>query len=248
MSEDQRIALVTGGSRGIGRAIALRLAQDGARIGVNYLSHEAEAQQVVEQITRGGGEALALQGDVTETAAVTDIFRRVQEVWGPVEILVNNAGIIRDSLLMRMSDDDWDAVVDVHLRAVFLCTRYALRDMVRNRWGRVINIGSVVGVAGNAGQANYAAAKAGVIGMTRSVAKEVANRNITVNYVAPGYMTTDIVENLPQDLKDRIMTRVPVGRFGRAEEVANLVGYLASDMASYITGQVVAIDGGMLIS
>jgi 3-oxoacyl-[acyl-carrier protein] reductase len=240
--------LVTGGSRGIGRAIALRLAQDGARIGVNYLSHEAEAQQVVEQITQGGGEALALQGDVTQTNAVADIFRRIQEAWGSVEVLVNNAGIIRDSLLMRMSDDDWDAVVDVHLRASFLCTRQALREMVHNRWGRVINIGSVVGVAGNAGQANYAAAKAGVIGLTRSVAKEVANRNITVNYVAPGYMITDIVEELPQDLKDRILSRVPIGRFGRAEEVANLVGYLASDQASYITGQVLPIDGGMLIS
>ena len=248
MSEHHRNVLITGGSRGIGRAIALRLAKDGSRIGVNYLNHDAEAQQVVDQIIHDGGEALALQGDVTKAHAVEDIFQRIRETWGPVEILVNNAGIIRDSLLMRMSDADWDAVVDVHLRATFLCTRHALREMVRNRWGRVINIGSVVGIAGNAGQANYAAAKAGVIGFTRSVAQEVANRNITVNYIAPGYMATDIVEELPQNLKDKIMTRVPVGRFGRAEEVANLVGYMASDMASYITGQVVAIDGGMLVS
>lgn len=247
MSENHRNVLITGGSRGIGRAIAFRLAKDGARIGVNYLSHAAEARQVVDQIIHDGGEALALQGDVTQVEAVEEIFRKIQETWGPVEILVNNAGIIRDSLLMRMTDADWDAVVDIHLKATFLCTRRALREMVRNRWGRVINIGSVVGIHGNAGQANYAAAKAGVIGLTRSVGLEVANRNITVNYIAPGYMATDIVEELPQELKDRILARVPVGRFGQAEEVANLVGYIASDMASYITGQVVAIDGGMLI-
>ena len=248
MSEHGRIALVTGGSRGIGRAIALRLARDGARVAINYIRHADSADEVVKSITKLGSSAVSVQADVTKSEEVKAMFQRLRESWGPPEILVNNAGIIRDSLLARMSEEDWDAVVNIHLRATFLCTRLAVRDMVRNRWGRIINIGSVVGIGGNIGQSNYSAAKAGVIGFTRSIAKEVATRNITVNYVAPGYVTTDIVEDLTPELKEKILQRVPMGRFGRADEIADLVGYVASDSASYITGQVIAIDGGMVIS
>lgn len=215
---------------------------------VNYVSNADAAAEVVRRVEEAGSQAVALQGDVTRGEDVERLFTQAAEAFGPVEILVNNAGIIRDSLLMRMSDEDWDSVVDLDLRSVFLCTRAAIRMMVRGRWGRVISVGSVVGLRGNAGQANYAAAKAGLVGFTQSVAKEVASRNITVNCVAPGYVETDIVEDLPQDLKKYIMDRVPVGRFGQPEEISGLVGFLASDAASYITGQAIAVDGGLVIS
>ena len=245
MSLDQRVALVTGSSRGIGRAIALSLAKSGAKVAINYLSREDAAREVVETITEKGGEAKAFQGDVTQAADVDRLVQGVLDSWGQVDILVNNAGTIKDSLLIRMSIEDFDSVVDLNLRGTFLCTRLALRSMLRSRWGRVINIGSVVGIAGNVGQANYSAAKAAIIGFTKSVAKEVATRNITVNYVAPGYITTDIVEKLPQELKQKILDRIHMRRFGQPEEVAQLVAYLATEEASYITGQVIAIDGGM---
>ena len=245
MSTQQRVALITGGSRGIGRAIAYRLAASGIKVAVNYVAREDAAREVVDQITRDGGSAFALQADVTSPDDVEALIKGVEDRWGPVDILVNNAGTIKDSLLIRMGLDDFDDVLSLNLRATFLCTRLALRKMVRNRWGRVINIGSVVGIAGNVGQANYSAAKAAVIGFTKSVAKEVGTRNITVNCVAPGYITTDIVEGLPADLKERILERVHMRRFGNAREVADLVGFLAADEASYITGQVIAIDGGL---
>lgn len=245
MSTEQRVALITGGSRGIGRAIAYRFAASGIKVAVNYVAREDAAREVVDQITRDGGSAFALQADVTRPDDVEALIKGVEDRWGPVDILVNNAGTIKDSLLIRMGLDDFDDVLSLNLRATFLCTRLALRRMVRNRWGRVINIGSVVGIAGNVGQANYSAAKAAVIGFTKSVAKEVGTRNITVNCVAPGYITTDIVEGLPADLKERILERVHMRRFGDAREVADLVGFLAADEASYITGQVIAIDGGL---
>lgn len=248
MSSNGRVALITGGSRGIGRAIALQLASQGMRIAVNYVRDAGAAAEVVQRVEEAGSQAVALQGDVTKAEDVERLFVQTAEAFGPVEVLVNNAGIIRDSLLMRMSDEDWDSVVDLDLRSVFLCTRAGIRTMVRGRWGRVINIGSVVGLRGNPGQANYAAAKAGMVGFTQSVAKEVASRNVTVNCVAPGYVETDIVEDLPQELKNYIMDRVPVGRFGQPEEIAGLVGFLASDAASYITGQAIAVDGGLVIS
>ena len=218
------------------------------RIVVNYVSNADAADEVVQRVGEAGTQAVALQGDVTKTDDVERLFTQAAEAFGPVEVLVNNAGIIRDSLLMRMSDDDWDSVVDLDLRSVFLCTRAGIRTMVRARWGRVINIGSVVGLRGNQGQANYAAAKAGLVGFTQSVAKEVASRNVTVNCVAPGYVETDIVEDLPQELKKYIMDRVPIGRFGQPEEIAGMVGFLASDAASYVTGQAIAVDGGLVIS
>ena len=248
MASDGRVSLITGGSRGIGKAIALQLASQGVQVAVNYISNRKAADEVVKLIENQGASAVAVQGDVTKRADVERIFTTTAETLGPVEILVNNAGIISDSLLMRMSDEDWDSVIDLDLRSIFLCTREAIRTMLRNKWGRIINIGSVVGLRGNSGQANYAAAKAGMVGFTQSIAKEVASRNITVNCVAPGYVETDIVEDLPMDLKQSIMDRVPVGRFGYPEEIAGMVGFLASEAASYVTGQAIAVDGGLVIS
>ncbi|MQG76021.1 MAG: 3-oxoacyl-[acyl-carrier-protein] reductase [SAR202 cluster bacterium] len=248
MASDGRVSLITGSSRGIGKAIASQFANQGIRVAVNYISNRAAADVVVKLVEDAGSSAVAVQGDVTKRTDVERIFVETSELLGPVEILVNNAGIISDSLLMRMSDEDWDSVIDLDLRSIFLCTREAIRTMVRSRWGRVINIGSVVGLRGNAGQANYAAAKAGMVGFTQSIAKEVGSRNITVNCVAPGYVETDIVEDLPKELKQAIMDRVPIGRFGTPEEIAGMVGFLASDAASYVTGQAIAVDGGLVIS
>ncbi len=248
MASEGRVSLITGGSRGIGQAIALQFSSQGLRVAVNYISNRSAADEVVKIIEDDGGSAVAVQGDVTKRDDVERIFAETTESLGPVEILVNNAGIISDSLLMRMSDEDWDSVIDLDLRSIFLCTREAIRTMIRSRWGRVINIGSVVGLRGNSGQANYAAAKAGMVGFTQSIAKEVGSRNITVNCVAPGYVETDIVEDLPKDLKQAIMDRVPIGRFGYPEEIAGMVGFLASDAASYVTGQAIVVDGGLVIS
>jgi len=248
LASDGRVSLITGGSRGIGKAISLQFANQGIRVAVNYVSNRTAADEVVKLVEDAGSSAIAVQGDVTKRADVERIFAESAAALGPVEILVNNAGIISDSLLMRMSDEDWDSVIDLDLRSTFLCTREAVRTMVRSRWGRIINIGSVVGLRGNSGQANYAAAKAGMVGFTQSIAKEVGSRNITVNCVAPGYVETDIVEDLPKELKQAIMDRVPIGRFGYPEEIAGMVGFLASDAASYVTGQAIAVDGGLVIS
>jgi len=245
LDQKSPIALITGSSRGIGKAIALRLAQNGTRVAINYLSQENAAQDVVDAINSDGGDAISLQGDVTKASDVERVIQGVMDKWGRIDVLVNNAGTIKDSLLIRMDIADFDSVVDLNLRGTFLCTRLALRSMLRTRWGRVVNIGSVVGIAGNVGQSNYAAAKAAVIGFTKSIAKEVATRNITVNYVAPGYITTDIVEGLPENLKIKILDRIHMRRFGLPDEVAQLVNYLTTEQASYITGQVIAIDGGL---
>jgi 3-oxoacyl-[acyl-carrier protein] reductase len=242
----RRVALVTGASRGIGRAIAIALGASGYAVCVNFRSRADAAQAVAASIIEGGGHAVAVQGDVSKREDVDSVFRQVQESMGPVAVLVNNAGITRDTLLLRLSDDDWDAVLDTNLRGAFMCTKAALRAMVKSRWGRIINISSVVGITGNPGQSNYAAAKAGLVGFTRAVAREVASRAITVNAVAPGYIETDITEELPAALKAKALELIPAGRFGAPEDVADVVAFLASDASRYITGQLINVDGGFV--
>jgi len=242
----RRTALVTGASRGIGRAAAIALGAAGFAVCVNYRAQEEAAQEVARTIRAADGEATAIQADVSKREEVEALFRQVGEQLGPPAVLVNNAGITRDMLLLRLSEDDWDAVLDTNLRGAYLCTKVALRSMLKARWGRIINVSSVVGLTGNPGQANYAAAKAGLIGFTRSVAREVANRSITVNALAPGYITTDITHDLPEELKARILEMIPAGRFGTPEDVADAAVFLASDAARYITGQVLNVDGGFV--
>ena len=244
---DGKIALVTGASKGIGAAIALRLAERGARVAVNYNTSEGLAEQVAASIRDAGSDALTVRADVSDLPQVTAMVERISDDWGAVDILVNNAGIIDDSLLVRMKDDAWAKVIATNLNGTFYCARSVLRAMLRKRWGRIVNISSVVGIRGNIGQANYSASKAGVLGFTKSLAKEVATRNITVNAVTPGYISTDTVDVLPQNVKDRIMTWIPQGHFGEVDDIAHLVAFIASEKAKYMTGQVISVDGGMAI-
>lgn len=241
-----RVAIVTGASRGIGRAIALALAAEGAKVVVNYASSSTAAQQVVDAITEAGGEAIALGADVSKTEQVDSLFNQTIEKFGRIDVLVNNAGITRDTLLLRMKPEDWQAVIDLNLTGVFLCTRAASKIMLKQRSGRIINIASVAGQMGNPGQANYSAAKAGVIGFTKTVAKEMASRSITVNAVAPGFIATDMTSNLKSE---EILKYIPLGRYGEPEEIAGMVRFLAADpAAAYITGQVFNVDGGMVMA
>jgi 3-oxoacyl-[acyl-carrier protein] reductase len=242
-----RVALITGGARGIGRATAVRLAQGGAKVAINYKGNAAAAETAKGLVEEAGGTAATIQGDVSVEA---DVERVVKEALafggGRIDVLVNNAGITRDELLIRMTPEAWDAVLDLNLRGAFLVTRAAMRPMMKQRYGRIVNVSSVAGVAGNAGQANYAAAKAGLIGFTKTVAREMASRNITCNAVAPGFVPTDLTNELLDKMKDTILPQIPLGRFGTVDDVANAIAFLASDDAAYITGQVLVIDGGMV--
>ena len=241
-----KVALVTGASRGIGAAIASRLARAGAKVAVNYHFSRDAAASVVDDITSEGGEALLLEGDVSQDGFAESAVKQVIDKWQRIDILVNNARINRDRLLLRMSPDEWDQVLEVNLRGAFLCTKYVLPHLIRQHSGRVVNISSVVGISGNPGQANYAAAKAGLIGFTKAVAREVASRKVTINALAPGFITTGMAEELPEDTRKQIMGRIPMGQFGTPEDVAEAALFLCTDGAAYITGQVLAIDGGLI--
>jgi 3-oxoacyl-[acyl-carrier protein] reductase len=248
MELEGRVSLVTGASQGMGKAIALKLASLGSRVAVNYVaiedSNKVDADNVVESIIRLGGEAISVEADVRDGETVKAMVEQVADKWGKIDILVNNAGINRDTLLLRMSDDAWDDVINTNLRGAYLCTKFALRSMMRQEWGRIISISSVTGIVGNAGQSNYAASKGGLIAFTKCIAREMGSRNITVNAVAPGFIVTGMTDKLSEERKEAILAMVPLQRFGQPEDVAELVAFLASERAGYITAQAITIDGG----
>ncbi|CEN76641.1 3-oxoacyl-ACP reductase [[Clostridium] sordellii] len=242
-----KVALITGGSRGIGKAIAIKLASYKANIVINYTSNKEHALKVKEEIESYGVKSIVIKCDVSKSDEVNNMIEEIVKEFGQIDILVNNAGITRDGLLMRMKEEDFDSVIDINLKGVFNCTKSATKYMMKKRYGKIINISSVVGLIGNAGQANYCASKAGVIGLTKSSARELASRNINVNAIAPGFIDTDMTSVLNENLKETMLKNIPQNRFGSPEDVANLVLFLASDMSSYITGQIINVDGGMVM-
>lgn len=242
-----KTAIITGASRGIGAEIAKRFAQAGAKVVVNYSGSQEKAEAVVEAIKENGGEAIAVKADVADSEAVKAMVDAAMDTFGSVDILVNNAGITRDNLMMRMKDDEWDDVINTNLKGVFICTKAVTRQMMKQRSGRIVNIASIVGVMGNAGQANYVASKAGVIGLTKTTARELSSRGITANAIAPGFITTDMTDELGEDIQKTMLAQIPLGRFGKPEEVAKAALFLASDDSSYMTGQTLHLDGGMVM-
>ncbi|MED3552224.1 3-oxoacyl-[acyl-carrier-protein] reductase [Cytobacillus praedii] len=247
MKLEGKVALVTGASRGIGREIALGLAKQGADVVVNYSGSEERANQVVAEIKELGRNAIAVQCDVSNGESVANMVKATIDTYGKLDILVNNAGITKDNLLMRMKEEEWDDVININLKGVFLCTKAVTRQMMKQRSGRIINISSIVGVSGNPGQANYVAAKSGVIGLTKTTAKELSSRGITVNAIAPGFITTDMTDKLTEDVKDLMLKQIPLARFGEPSDIANVVVFLASEDSRYMTGQTLHVDGGMVM-
>ncbi|MEH6940487.1 3-oxoacyl-[acyl-carrier-protein] reductase [Bacillus sp. JJ722] len=247
MKLQDQVALVTGASRGLGRAIALELASQGASVIVNYAGSEDKAKAVVEEIKALGQQAIAVRCNVANSEEVASMVKTAVEEFGKIDILVNNAGVTRDNLLMRMKEEEWDTVLDTNLKGVFLCTKSVTRPMMKQRKGRIINVASVVGVVGNAGQANYVAAKAGVIGLTKTTARELAPRGITVNAIAPGFITTDMTDQLPDEVRTGLLSQIPLARFGQPEDIAKVVSFLASSDSAYMTGQTLCVDGGMVM-
>jgi 3-oxoacyl-[acyl-carrier protein] reductase len=244
---DGRVAVVTGSSRGIGRAIALELAQRGAKVVINYNSNSAAADEVVKRIEANGGEAIAVQANVADFDQAEALIKTAVDAYGQIDILVNNAGITRDNLIARLKEDDWDAVIGTNLKSAWNCCKHVTRPMMRKRYGRIINVTSVSGVAGQIGQTNYSASKAGMIGLTKSLAREVATRNITVNAVAPGFVETEMTEELDEALTQQIIDHTPMQRFGSVEDIAYAVAFFASEEASFVTGQVLLVDGGLVM-
>ncbi|NND02265.1 MAG: 3-oxoacyl-[acyl-carrier-protein] reductase [Acidimicrobiia bacterium] len=244
---EPKVVLVTGGSRGIGRAVAVHFGSLGHKVVINYASNAGAAEESADAVRAAGGEAMTVSADVGDVDAVDSMFAQIAEEFGPVAILVNNAGITRDDLMLRMKVDQWDDVITTNLRSVYLCSKAALRAMLRAKWGRIISIGSVSGISGNPGQANYAAAKAGIIGFSKSLAKEIGSRGITVNVVAPGFIETDMTAALGEEVTSAAAGSIAVGRLGQPHEIASAVGYLASEDASYITGQTIVVDGGLAL-
>lgn len=247
MNLSGKIALVTGGSRGIGKAIALKLASLGANIIINYTKSDTKAKEVIKLAEEMGVKAIAIKADVSNKADVENLISKILDEFGRIDILVNNAGITRDNLLMRMKEEEWDDVININLKGTFNVTKAAIRTMMKQKSGSIINVASVIGITGNQGQCNYAASKAGIIGFTKSIAKEVAKKKVRVNAIAPGFIKTDMTNKLPDKVKEEYLSKIPLNRLGEPEDIANAVAFLASDLSSYITGQVLIIDGGLLI-
>lgn len=247
MELENKVALVTGGSRGIGREIALELARNGANVVITYVNNEEKANEVIDEIKSMGVKALAIKADVSKESDVQRMIEKVEEEFNSVDILVNNAGITKDNLLIRMKEEEWDEVMNVNLKGTFLCTKAVARMMMKKRYGKIINITSVVGITGNIGQGNYSASKAGIIGFTKSIARELASRGIRVNAIAPGFIETDMTEVLNEDIKNAMLISIPLGTFGKPKDIANTVVFLASSKSDYITGQVINVNGGMFM-